>query len=76
LFVSSSTACNVAANTRTPCCYADYNKVGGLGVNDIFAYLNDWFGARPAAVIGGNGTTGTPTIANIFDFLNAWFAGC
>ncbi len=76
VFVSGSTVCNAAGNTRTPCCHADYNKVGGLGVNDIFAFLNDWFAGRPAAVIGGNGVSGTPTVTNIFDFLNAWFAGC
>jgi hypothetical protein len=75
VFVSTSTVCNAAANPQAPCCYANYNKTGGIAVNDIFAYLNDWFAGRPAAVMGGNGVSGQPTVANIFDFLNAWFAG-
>jgi hypothetical protein len=74
-FVASSSTCNAAASTTTPCCYADYNKVGGIGVQDIFDFLNDWFAASKFAVFGGDGVTGTPTVQNIFDFLNAWFAG-
>ena len=75
-FVTTSTTCNVAANNTSPCCYADYDKSDGLAVTDIFAYLTDWFALRPAAVLGGNGTTGTPVVQNIFSFLSAWFAGC
>ncbi len=75
-FVTTSTTCNAANNNTSPCCYADYDKSGALSVSDIFAYLTDWFALRPAAVIGGNGTTGTPVVQNIFSFLSAWFAGC
>ena len=42
-FISTSTLCNVAGTSSTPCCYADYNKVGGVGVQDIFDFLTDWF---------------------------------
>jgi hypothetical protein len=72
---STGTACNAAGNTTSPCCYPDYNKVGGITVQDIFDYLNDWFAGSPFANFGGNGTPATLSVQNIFDFLNAWFAG-
>ena len=72
-FISAG-ACNTGSSA-TPCCYADYNKVSGVSVQDIFDYLNDWFAGRPYANTGSNGT-GALTVQNIFDFLNAWFAGC
>jgi hypothetical protein len=75
VFVSSAAACNAGTNTTTPCCYADYNKMAGISVQDIFDFLNDWFAGSKFAVIGGDGNTGTLNVQNIFDFLNAWFAG-
>ncbi|MBY0312800.1 MAG: hypothetical protein K2W85_12085 [Phycisphaerales bacterium] len=71
-FVSSASTCNT--NFTTPCCFADYDKVGGIATADIFAYLNDWFASSTFADVGGNGTV-TPDTTDIFDFLNAWFAG-
>lgn len=73
-FISNSTSCNASGNTTTPCCYADYDKLNGIQVNDIFAFLNDWFANSTFATVGGNGTT-TPGVPDIFGFLNAWFAG-
>lgn len=67
--------CNSGGSTTTPCCYADYNKVGGITVNDIFDFLNDWFAGSPYANTGGNGAAGPLAVQNIFDFLNDWFAG-
>jgi hypothetical protein len=69
------TTCNASGNTTTPCCYADYNKTGGITVGDIFDYLNDWFGGYKYAVVGGDGVHGTLSVQNIFDFLGDWFAG-
>jgi hypothetical protein len=62
-------------NPTTPCCHADYNKIGGITIQDIFDYLNDWFTGSSTAVTGGDGT-GTPTVQHIFDYLNLWFVGC
>jgi Lamin Tail Domain len=75
LFVSAAPACNAPGNTATPCCKADFNKTGGLTVQDIFDFLNAWFAGDIAADFTGNGA-GAPAIQSIFDFLNAWFAGC
>ena len=54
-------------------CPVDFNGVGGLTVQDIFDFLNAWFGANPRADF--NGQVGI-TVQDIFDFLGAWFAGC
>ena len=71
----STGSCNAAGNGHAPCCYADYNKVNGIGVPDIFDFLNDWFAGRPFAIVAGNGASGTLNVQHIFDFLNFWFAG-
>jgi probable HAF family extracellular repeat protein len=53
-------------------CRADFNG-DGLGVDDIFDFLNAWFAGDPRTDF--NGVDGV-TVQDIFDFLNAWFAGC
>ena len=63
-------------STIAACCYADYNKLNGVEVQDIFDFLNDWLAGSPYANTGGNGSPGPLAVQNIFDFLNAWFAGC
>jgi len=74
-FFSSAVDCNAGGNTSTSCCYGDYNKSSGVTVQDIFAFLADWFAGSPYARVGGDGTPGPLTVQNIFDFLSAWFAG-
>jgi hypothetical protein len=74
-FFADAGACNATGNTATPCCYPDYDKMNGVQVGDIFAFLNDWFAGSKFAIPGGDGETGTLSVQNIFDFLNAWFAG-
>jgi predicted extracellular nuclease len=73
--ISSASSCGVS-NAPTPatgCCFADFNKIGGVTIDDIFIYLNAWFATSEFANVG---TPGTPNIDDIFIFLNAWFAGC
>ena len=74
-FVSAAAACNSGGSATTPCCYADYNKVNSITVQDIFDYLGDWFSGSAFANTGGNGLPGTLTVQAIFDYLGAWFAG-
>ncbi len=81
-FVATSTVCNTPVtvpgtlgNITSPCCYANYNHNTQLEVQDIFDFLNDWFAGKKAAIVGGDGATGTLAVQNIFDFLNSWFAG-
>jgi hypothetical protein len=66
-------ACNASGNQTTPCCKADFNKVNGLGVQDIFDYLAGWFASDPSADSNGDSVL---SVQDIFDFLGAWFAGC
>lgn len=67
-------ACGVS--TATPVeisiCAADFNCDGTPNIDDIFIYLNAWFGADPRTDQDGNGVN----IDDIFIFLNNWFAGC
>jgi hypothetical protein len=76
VFSSAATVCNAGPVSSSPCCYADYNKVGSVTVQDIFDFLSDWFGGRSFAKTGSDGTAATLSVQNIFDFLSAWFAGC
>ncbi|HMN39487.1 MAG TPA: M23 family metallopeptidase [Phycisphaerales bacterium] len=54
-------------------CRVDFNNVDGLGVADIFDFLNAWLSNDPRADF--NAIDGL-TVQDIFDFINAWLAGC
>jgi Lamin Tail Domain len=75
VFTAGGTTCNwpfmIGGDTVSPCCLADYNKAGGLTVNDIFDFLTGWFNGSANADINGSGLS----VNDIFDFLGAWFAG-
>ncbi len=66
--------CNTATILNTPCCFADYNKQGGISVQDIFDFLTDYFTGSVNANVAGDGTT-PPSVQDIFDYLTAYFAG-
>ncbi|MBX3406440.1 MAG: proprotein convertase P-domain-containing protein [Phycisphaeraceae bacterium] len=53
-----------------PTCPADWDGNNTVEVNDIFAFLGDWFAGTPAATNFG----GTPGVPAIFAYLTAWFA--
>jgi subtilisin-like proprotein convertase family protein len=74
-FSTTGSTCNTGAVSNSPCCYADYNKAGGITVQDIFDFLSDWFAGNTFAKVGGDGATGGLTVQNIFDFLSDWFTG-
>lgn len=57
----------------TPRCAADFTADGAVGVGDLFAFLQAYFGADPAADVNHSGST---TVQDVFDFLSAYFAGC
>ncbi len=56
-----------------PRCRADWNLDATLNSQDFFDYLNDFFGANPAADFNQDGAVNSQ---DFFDFLNAFFAGC
>jgi hypothetical protein len=57
---------------ETPACPCDINGMG-LGVQDIFDYLAEYFGNGPLADFNG---TGGVSVQDIFDFLECYFGGC
>lgn len=73
LFVGAP-PCGFGSSSTVPCCIADFNKVNGVNVADIFAFLGAWFAGSPFAHLPGDGT-GVPVVQDIFQFLTAWFAG-
>jgi hypothetical protein len=66
---------NLAINQtiRVSPCTADFNVSGTVTVQDIFDYLNAWFGGDPMTDVDASGVI---EVQDIFDFLNAWFVGC
>jgi hypothetical protein len=54
-----------------PCCPADWNGENGLGIQDLFDFLSDWF-----AGTGDYNHDGMTSIQDIFDYLTAYFMGC
>jgi hypothetical protein len=50
---------------------SDVNGDGSHTVQDIFQFLEQWFGMNPASEFNGDGQF---TVQDIFDFLEQWFA--
>jgi hypothetical protein len=72
VFQGEGSVCGTVANPTT-CCRANFNRVGGISVQDIFDFLAAYFGNDPAADINGSGGV---SVQDIFDYLAAYFAGC
>ncbi len=71
-FQGVGSTCGTPGNPTT-CCPANFNGVGGVTVQDIFDFLNDYFLSLPSADFNGMGGV---TVQDIFDFLAAYFTGC
>jgi hypothetical protein len=74
VFALGQAGCNQLTpniNSTSPCCLANYNKAGGISVQDIFDFLGAWFSNSPNADINAGGLS----VNDIFDFLAAWFSG-
>ena len=70
-FAGNGTAC-VPASSLTPCCRADYNRTGGVTVQDIFDFLAGFFANNGCADMNDSGSV---SVQDIFDFLAAFFGG-
>jgi subtilisin-like proprotein convertase family protein len=53
-----------------PACPADWNMDGAVDPDDLFAFLDSWFGGA-----GDFDQAGGTTPDDLFAFLDAWFAG-
>lgn len=76
LFKPGTPASTVLAGVpvpMTPLCPADFNGIGGVTVQDIFDYLNAYFGGDPLAEFNGAGGI---SVQDLFDYLGAYFTPC
>ncbi|MFN7019793.1 MAG: lamin tail domain-containing protein [Phycisphaerales bacterium] len=72
-FSGAGTVCTPFSFT-SPCCRGDYNQSGSPPtVQDIFDFLNGYFGNNSCADTNDSGVI---SVQDIFDFLNAYFGGC
>jgi hypothetical protein len=71
-FRGAGSACEDGPGNPTSCCPANFNRVNGLEVQDIFDFLNAWFAGDPSADIDGGGLA----VSDIFTFITLWFSGC
>ncbi|MCC6322231.1 MAG: delta-60 repeat domain-containing protein [Phycisphaerales bacterium] len=56
-----------------PECPADFNGSGEVSVQDIFDFLEAYFGSNPDADVNDSGDI---TVQDIFDYLALYFTGC
>lgn len=54
-------------------CVANYDNQGGVGIDDLFSYINGWFIGHPAADVDNSHAV---VIDDLFGYLNAYFVGC
>ncbi|HMN42614.1 MAG TPA: GC-type dockerin domain-anchored protein [Phycisphaerales bacterium] len=72
-FNPAQTCVTGSPNNYVVCCSANFDRINGLGVPDIFAWINAFLAGDPRADADHNGTL---ELIDIFTFLNTWFAGC
>jgi hypothetical protein len=71
-FTGAGSVCGTAANPIA-CCAANFNRVSGVNMQDIYDYITAWFAGNMRADFDGvNGLE----VVDIFEFLNALLAGC
>lgn len=68
-----NTAMYFAQCTFRPACASDFDCSGVLSVQDLFAFLDAWFGRDPRADFNGAGGL---TQQDVLDYVAAWFVGC
>lgn len=54
-------------------CAADYDHLNGVGIDDLFSYINGWFIGHPATDGNADRSVG---IDDLFGYINEWFVGC
>lgn len=54
-------------------CLADFNRQGGISIDDLFDFLAAFFTGDPRGDIN---TSGAISVQDVFDFLAAYFSGC
>jgi hypothetical protein len=70
-FVAAGNTCG--PTPQSTCCFADFNRDGVLGVQDLFDFLIAYQRGSLTADVNGSGML---TIQDVFDYLAAYFLGC
>ena len=75
----AGTTCVGWPDNPLTCCPANFDQLNGVGVADLFMFLDAWFlefglfGPDLQADFVPNDAV---EVADLFGFLDAWFAGC
>ena len=78
-YQGDNSVCEGDAMNPITCCPANFDHVGGVGVADLFGFLDAWFAEFNTS--GPNLASDfdhdqSATVADLFGFLDAWFLGC
>jgi len=59
-------------------CPADYDNSGSVGMEDLAAYLRDWFAGVHVQAAHGESPAAVriPSLSDLIGFVQAWIAGC
>lgn len=71
-FKGVGSACDPTGNPVT-CCPANFNRSGGVDVQDLFDFLASYFAMQPRADFNASGDI---SVQDVFTFLAEFFAGC
>lgn len=72
IYAGDNTTCNPSGNFTTPCCLADFNRVGGITIQDLLDFVAAYFQGDLSADFNG---TGNLTPEDIFAYMAVYFAG-
>lgn len=65
--------CDPSTLNPVACCPANFDRIGGVAVPDIFAFLVAWFNSESTTDTNASGSV---EVADILTFLTWWFGGC
>ncbi|HVU64868.1 MAG TPA: GC-type dockerin domain-anchored protein [Phycisphaerales bacterium] len=75
-YMAIADPCGVGVPGESSCCVADYDKNSWVSMNDLFAFINDWFMESPMADVGGDGESGSVDIADVFAYVTVFLGSC
>ncbi len=71
-FKGVGSVCDAPGNPTT-CCPANFNRSGGVDVQDLFDFLASYFAADASADMNQSGEV---TVQDVFVFIEVFFTGC
>lgn len=78
-YLGNNAPCLGTPSNPITCCPANYDQVAGVNSDDLFVFLDDWFGQNgsvgPGLSTDMNHTNQVDS-DDMFFFLDIWFSGC